>query len=135
MKNFSNSSGASVCTSAKVRSVQSPGVGLHQPRVLARLQADPRRDDLRRFPGAQQRTAPQRREAVPGGPLGQLPGLLTAGVVERDRLLALEAALEVVGGLAVAGEEDAVGGSHLTAEDSSSAALSRAAGETRLCVG
>jgi hypothetical protein len=74
-----------------------------------RLQPDPLSDDIGRFPCPEQRTAPQRRKAVPDGPLGQLPGLLTAGVVERYCLLALEATLEVVGGLAVAGEEDAAG--------------------------
>jgi hypothetical protein len=48
-------------------------------------------------------------EAIAGGALGQLGGLFAAGVVERDRLLALKAALVVVGGLAVAGEVDAGG--------------------------
>ena len=36
-------------------------------------------------------------------------GLLATGVVERDRQMALEAALQVVGGLAVAGQVDARG--------------------------
>jgi hypothetical protein len=44
---------------------------------------------------------------VAGGPLGEVCCLLASGGVQRDGLLALEAALVVVGGLAVAGEEDA----------------------------
>ena len=67
------------------------------------------RDDVRGFARPQQRARPQRREAVGGGPLGQVGGLRAADVVERDRLLALEAALEVVGGPAVAGQIDAGG--------------------------
>ena len=66
-----------------------------------------RRDDVGGFAGAQQRAAPQRAEAVGGGALGQLGRLLAAGVVEGDRLLALEAPVVVVGGLAVAGQVDA----------------------------
>ena len=89
-------------------------VGLHQARVLARLQADAPRDDVRRFACAQQRAGPQRGEAVRGGALGQFGRLRAAGVVERDGQLALEAALQVVGGLAVAREVDVRG---LAAED------------------
>ena len=86
------------------------GVGLHQARVLARLQADARGDGVGRFARAQQRAAPQRGEAVAGGALGQLGRLRTAGVVERHFLLALEAALLVVGRLPVARQVDAAGG-------------------------
>ena len=86
------------------------GVGLHQARVLDRLEAGPRGDGVGRFAGAQQRAAPQRRELVGDGALGQLERLRAADVVERDLLLALEAPLAVVGGLAVAGEEDAAVG-------------------------
>ena len=59
---------------------------------------------------AQQRAAPQRGELVRGRALGQLGGLCTAGVVERDGLLALETTLLVVGSLPVPGEIDAAGG-------------------------
>jgi hypothetical protein len=44
---------------------------------------------------------------VLGGPLGEVARLRTACVVERDVLLALEATLVIVGGLAVAGQVDA----------------------------
>jgi hypothetical protein len=44
---------------------------------------------------------------VLGGPLGEVERLRPACVVERDVLLALEAALVVVGGLAVTGQVDA----------------------------
>ena len=66
-----------------------------------------RGDDVRGFARAQQRAAPQRREAVLGRALGQFGRLRAAGLVERHRQLALEAALEVVGRLAVAGQVDA----------------------------
>ena len=79
-------------------------VRLHQPHVLARLQADPPRHDVRRLARTQERAAPQRGEAVGGRALGELAGLLAPGVIERDGQVALEAALEVVGGLAVAGQ-------------------------------
>ena len=82
------------------------GVGLHQPCVQFRLQPDPGCDDLRRFARAQQRAAPQRREPVLGGALGQLGGLRATRLVERHRQLALKAPLEVVRGLTVAGEVD-----------------------------
>ena len=82
------------------------GVGLHQPRILARLQSDPRGDRVGRFACAQQRAAPQRGELVGDRALGQLCRLRPAGLVERHLLLALEAALEVVGRAAVAGEID-----------------------------
>ncbi len=86
------------------------GVGLHQARVLARLQADPRGDGIGRFAGAEQRAAPQRGEAVGDGALGQLDCLLAPELVERNGLLALEATLAVVGRAAVACQEDAGGG-------------------------
>src|SRR5581483_1474917 len=76
------------------------------PRVLDRLEADPRGDGICGFARAQQRAAPQRGEAVGHGALGQLQGLGAPRLVERDLLLALEATLVVVGGLPVAGEED-----------------------------
>ena len=44
---------------------------------------------------------------MPGGALGELERLRPARVIERDLLLALEAAFVVVGGLAVAGQVDA----------------------------
>ena len=102
--NWSKRSGARARTSAKLRSVQSPAsVSIRRSSSRG---ASPRRsaDDVGRFARPQQRAAPQRHEAVRHGPLGQLPRLAAADVVERDGLLALEAALEVVGGLAVAGE-------------------------------
>jgi hypothetical protein len=83
------------------------GVGLHKPRILSGLQPNPTRDGVGRFAGAQQRAAPQRLKAVGHCPLGEFGGLFAAGVVERHLLLALEAALEVVGGLAVARQVDA----------------------------
>ena len=87
-----------------------PRVGLHQARVLVRLQADALRDDGGRFLRAQQRAAPQRGEAVLGRPLGQFGGLRASGVVERHRQLALKAALVVVGRPSVPGEVDAGAG-------------------------
>src|SRR6202035_2490158 len=85
-------------------------VGLHQPCVLDGLQADRPGDDVGRFAGAEQRAGPQRGESVRGRPLGQVDGLRATRLVERNRELALEASLEVVGGLAVAGQVDAAGG-------------------------
>ncbi len=85
------------------------GVGLHQPGILARLQADPTGHDVGGFAGAEQGTAPEQLEVIGGGPLGELGGLGASGVVQGYVLLTLEAALVVVGGLAVAGEVDAAG--------------------------
>ena len=70
--NLSNSSGASACTSAKLRSVQSPAsVSISRASSFGSRPIRAR-DDLRRFARAQQRAAPQRREPVLGGALGQL---------------------------------------------------------------
>lgn len=85
------------------------GVGLHKARVLARGQADALGDDVGGFARTQERRAPQRREGVGACALGQVTGLLAPGVIERDRKMPLEAALQVVGGLAVAGQIDARG--------------------------
>src|SRR5262249_37092097 len=109
-------------------------VGLHQPGVLARRQPDAGGDNVGRFPGPQQGAAPQREEAVAGGPLGELMGLFAPGVIERPGLLSLEATLVVVGGLAVAGEVDA-GSSRLDAGEHSCARVGawragRAAGDS-----
>ncbi len=67
-------------------------------------------DDVGGFAGAQQGAAPQHAEVVCGRALGELLRLRKARGVERDGQMALEAPLEVVGGLAVAGEVDAGGG-------------------------
>ena len=88
-------------------------VGLHQARVLARLQTDPRAHDVRGFAGAQQRTAPQADESESTRPcaraLGQIGCLGAPRIVERDRQVTLKATLQVVCGLAVAGQVDARG--------------------------
>jgi hypothetical protein len=83
-------------------------VGLHQACVLDGLQADRLRHDVGRFARAQQWAGRQRGESVCRRPLGQVDGLRATRLVERNRELALEASLEVVGGLAVAGQVDAV---------------------------
>ena len=81
-------------------------IGLHQPRVLFGLEAEALRDDVGGFARAQQRAAPQGTKAVGARVLGELGGLRAPGLVERNRLLALEAALEVVGRLPVPREID-----------------------------
>ena len=82
------------------------GVGLHQARVLFRLEAYALGDRVGGFARAQQRAAPQRAKAVRARVLGELDGLRAPGRIERNRLLTLEATLEVVGGLTVAREVD-----------------------------
>ena len=105
-------SGSSACTSVKKRSVQVARVGLHQSWLLARLQTQARCDDVSRFACAQEWAAPQRDEwdsiARAGrGTLGKISRLPASRVVKRDWQVALEAALQVVGGLTVAGQIDA----------------------------
>jgi hypothetical protein len=66
------------------------------------LQTDSRSDGVGRFARAQQRAAPQRGEVVRNRALSELERLCAAGLIERDFLLALKAALAVVRRLAVA---------------------------------
>ena len=56
---------------------------------------------------AQERAAPEHGKAARRGELGQLACLRAPGAVERHRQMSLEAALQVVGGLAVARQIDA----------------------------
>lgn len=60
-----------------------------------------------RFARPAQRAAPQCGEVMGACPLCQIGCLLATRVVERDRQVTLEAALEVIGGLAVSGQVDA----------------------------
>jgi hypothetical protein len=68
-------------------------IGLHQTRLLARLQTYALGDDVRCFAGAQQRAAPQDHEWMSACALGEIGGLLASGVVQRHRQVALEATL------------------------------------------
>ena len=99
-----NSSGVSACTSAKLRSVQSPeSVSIR--RASSRGVRPMRRATMSAVSRA--RSSGLHHSATnskASGLLGQLGGLRAPGLVERDRALALEATLGVVGGLAVAGE-------------------------------
>ncbi len=105
-----NSSGASAITSSNERFVQSPASVSMKRASSLRLQPDLRGDRVGRFARAQQRAAPQRGEAVRDSALAQLGRLLAPQLVERDRLLALEAPLVVVSRASVARQVDAGGG-------------------------
>jgi hypothetical protein len=82
------------------------GVSLHQTWVLAWLKADSLGDYVGGFPCSEQWAAPQRSEVVGACPLGKVDSLRAACVVQAYRHLTLEAALQVVGGLAMACEVD-----------------------------
>src|SRR4029077_7556136 len=75
-------------------------VGLHQARLLVGLQAGTRGDYVRGFACPRQRAAPEDREwssigRPRGGALGEIRRPCPAGLVERNRQVALEAALQV----------------------------------------
>src|SRR5205085_11256 len=81
-------------------------VDLLEAVVELRGQAERGADDVRSLRGADEWARVERDEAVPLRGLGQRPGLLAPGVVERHVLLALEPAVLVVGRLTMAGKPD-----------------------------
>jgi hypothetical protein len=82
------------------------GVRLGEARVVPGDEPDAPADDGGGLAGAQQRTAPQRAQRDPRRRVGEGGRLFAAGLVERDREVALEATLGVVGRLPVAGQVD-----------------------------